>query len=165
MQVYLVHTACSMDWPSDAVITAQPQILARATPWRTCGVARQCAPRWTVCPPPRGRAATTPASTRLERVAGLYPHRIYCEQSTRLEAMILGSVLGWACAMRCFLRRWFLPCTCRRLRRVVRIGQSTANHPESKCLGPYRLLIEPTSQKFDVIKIGFPIHVTAPTPL
>ena len=29
--------------------TAQPQILARATPWRTCGVARQCAPqavRW-----------------------------------------------------------------------------------------------------------------------
>ena len=41
-----------------------------------------------------------------------------------------------------------------------------AIHSEpSKCLGPYRLLIEPTSQKFDVIKIGFPIHVTSPTPL
>ena len=122
MQVDLGHTACSMDCPSDAVITAQPQILARATPWRTCGVARQCAPqavRWTfviMCvyefifgtslelPGDLDGLYPTIADPQpLHRVPGLYPRYIRNDQKDRLSAMILGStVLLWACAMRCF---------------------------------------------------------------
>jgi hypothetical protein len=118
MQVDLGHTACSMDCPSDAVITAQPQILARATPWRTCGVARQCAPqavRWTFVyefifgtslelPGDLDGLYPTIADPQpLHRVPGLYPRYIRNDQKDRLSAMILGStVLGWACAMRCF---------------------------------------------------------------
>ena len=60
-------------------------------------------PRWTVCPPPRGRAQTIADPQPLHRVPTLYPRYIRNDQKDRLSAMILGStVLGWACAMRCF---------------------------------------------------------------